>query len=262
MGVLVVRLKKLLVAGLTLSLFGLGACGESDTDKSDGPDSAEQSSAQGDEAQAPEGQQMPEPDLDGIPEVVAEVDGEEIGKDEFVAAYEGQFQQMAMQAQMSGEDLDQDALKQQTAEQLVNNELLVQEAAERGIEAPEAKVDDTLKELAQQNNMTPKKFLAALAEQGMSEDQVRGELETQVRLDGLIADEAGGLEPTEAEMRALYDNTVMSQKQAGGKSGKSLPSFQKLKPQLAEQVRTQKENQAGQALVTQLRESADITIHL
>src|SRR5690625_3863626 len=36
---------------------------------------------------------MPEADLDGIPDIVAEINGEEITKDDFESIYEQQFQQ-------------------------------------------------------------------------------------------------------------------------------------------------------------------------
>src|SRR5690625_7341800 len=44
---------------------------------------------------------MPEADLEGIPDIVAEINGEEITKDDCESIYEQQFQQQAMQAQMS-----------------------------------------------------------------------------------------------------------------------------------------------------------------
>ena len=63
-----------------------------------------------------------EPDLDGIPDVVAEVNGEDVTKEEFVPIYEATFQQAAAQAQMSGQAPDEDALKKQTVDDLVRSE--------------------------------------------------------------------------------------------------------------------------------------------
>lgn len=247
------RFKKLLAVGLTAPLFALAACSGSD-------EGADASSSESSSSEATDGQAAAEPDLEGIPEVVAEVDGVEIGKDEFVSAYESQFQQQASQAQMSGQPIDQDALKKQTAQSLVSRHLLSQEADERGIESSESDVNDTLDELAKQNQMSRKKFLAALEEQGMSEDEVRSQLETQVKVDGLVADEAGQIKATEAEMRKAYDAAKAQQEQAGG--GQKIPPFKKVKPQLAEQVKSEKESKVTQRLEKQLRADADITIHL
>ncbi|MDS8765667.1 SurA N-terminal domain-containing protein, partial [Streptococcus pneumoniae] len=84
--------------------------------------------------------EMPEPDLEGIPEVVAEVNGEEVSKEEFETAYTGQFQQAAMQAQMSGQEIDQNQLKTQLAESMVGQKLLVQEAENQELTASDEEV--------------------------------------------------------------------------------------------------------------------------
>jgi parvulin-like peptidyl-prolyl isomerase len=249
-----VRFKKLLAVCLTAPLLTLAACGGSD----EGDDAGSSDAAS--QEQSPDAGAAPEPDLEGIPDVVAEVDGVEIGKDEFVAAYEGSFQQQASQAQMSGQPIDQDALKKQTAQGLVSRYLLTAEAADRGIEASESEVDKTLEELAEQNKMSQKKFLAALEEQGMSEDEVRSQVESQVEVDGLVADEAGTIKASEAEMRQAYDAAKAQQQSAGG--GQQLPPYKKVKDQLAEQVKSQKETAVTQKLEKQLRKKADITIHL
>src|SRR5699024_10439920 len=75
--------------------------------------------------------EMLEPNLEGIPDIVADVNDGEVTKEDFEATYQQQFQQMAMQAQMSGQNMDeieQDELKEQTADGLVGQELLMQEA--------------------------------------------------------------------------------------------------------------------------------------
>src|SRR5699024_9788986 len=87
------------------------------------------------EGQAAEGQsadgetpEMPEPDLEDVPDVVAEINGEEISKEEFEQVYTGQFQQASMMQEMTGEEVNEDELKQQIAEGMVSERLLVQES--------------------------------------------------------------------------------------------------------------------------------------
>lgn len=249
------RFKKLLAVSLTAPVLVLTACSGSD----EGDDTG--ASDQASQEQSSEEGAAPEPDLDGIPEVVAEVDGTEIGRDEFVEAYRGSFQQQATQAQTTGQPVDQEALKEQTAQSLVSRYLLTQEAADRGIEASESDVDDSLTTLAEQNQMSPEEFLAALEEQGMAESEVRSQLESQVEVDGLVADEAGPIKPTEAEMRKVYDDAKARQQQSGG-AGQQLPPYRKVKDQLAEQVRSQKEAAVTEKLEKGLRSQAEITIHL
>lgn len=232
--------------GVALMLFGVAGC----SDPSDG--AAGTSEAQGTQ----------EADVEGVPDVVAEVNGVEIPKDVFVNLYEGQFQQMQMQAQGTGEELDQAALRQQVAEAMVDTELLVQEADRRDLEVTEEALDSAMTDLMNSSQMaSTEELLAALNEQGMDEEEVRAQLETQVRLDQLIVDEIGDAEPAEEELRELYDQSV-AQQEAAGEAGAELPPFEEARPQLVEMATNAKASEAYEGLVTELREAGDVTIHL
>ncbi|MDN5894818.1 MAG: SurA N-terminal domain-containing protein [Nocardioides sp.] len=250
------------VLGVVLAaMLAFSACGGEGND-SDSQGASEESSAQ----EKSEGGQQPEgPDLEGIPDVVAEVNGEEVTKEEFVATYEPQFQQAAMQAQMSGQKPDEDALKKQAVDSLVDTELLRQEADDRGISATEKDVDNTLTGLAKQNKMaSAEEFLAALKKQGTSEDLVRSQVETRVVVEQLVEDEAGSVKPTEGELRKIYDDAVRQQKKAGKQGGQQqpIPPFAKVKSQLVQQATSDKQGKAAQALVKDLRKDAEINVNL
>lgn len=252
--------KWLLTIVLGGSMVALAACGGETAEETNEEAASQEEVAAEQEASSAEQPEMPEPDLEGIPEIVAEVNGEEIDKKEFESAYTGQFQQMAMQAQMSGEEVDQAQLKEQVAESLVAQELLVQETEKQKITASEEQTNTTIEELAQQNGLeSTEEFLAALEEQGVSEEEVMKQVEVQVKVDQLIAQETGEINPTDEELQTFYDEAQAQQKEAGGEE---LPAFEEVKPQLEEQIKMQKEGEAVQALVAQLRESADVTIHL
>src|SRR5690625_7181435 len=96
---------------------------------------------------------MPEADLSDVPEVVAEVNGDEISKEEFTSFYEPQFQQQAMMAQQGGQEMDETERKTQVADQLVDNRLLIQAADEAGVEATGADVAALLEDVAPQNGL-------------------------------------------------------------------------------------------------------------
>ena len=136
-------------------LLALSACGSSDEESSkDAAPSEESSSSESSGSESSgsgsgEESSGAEPNLDAIPDVVAEVNGTEIPKDDFVSAYTPQYQQMAMQSQASGQEVDEEGLQKQVVDNLVNTELLVQEADERGIEASAKQTDATLTSLAQ-----------------------------------------------------------------------------------------------------------------
>lgn len=238
--------KMLLGTALAAALFAVAACGDSD----DGGDTPTE------EETATEQQQLPEPDVEDVPDVVATVNGNDIPKDEFVSIYEGQFQQMAQQAQMTGQEVDQDQLKQQTVDGMVDTELLTQEADERGFSVSEKDINDTLADLAEQNGMgSADEFMGALKEQGMEEPEVKSRVEIQVKIEQLIADEAGDIQPSDKELKELYD----TQKE---QMGETAPPFAEMKPQLEEQAKAQKESEVAQTLVGDLRENADISVNL
>jgi len=233
--------------GVAVTLLGLAGCSGT------GAEAPTESSQQEGASQ--------QPDVTGLPDVIAEVNGVEIAKDEFVSLYEMQFTQWQAQAQQTGEELDQDQLRTQTAEAMVDTELLMQEADDRKIEITQEDLDSALEELATAGQMeSTDDLLATLEEQGMSEKEVFAELETQQRLERLLTDEIGDTQPTEEELLAIYDQAAAQQEQSG--SGGELPPFEEVKAQLVEQAVNSKKAEAQQALTTQLREGAEITLNL
>ena len=246
----------LVAAGAMLTL---SACGGGDSDSASADKEASASDSPSASADASQGA---EPDLEGIPDVVAEVNGEEVTKEEFVPVYESQFQQAAMQSQMSGQAPDEEALKKQTVDNLVDTELLTQEAESRGIEVSDEDVDAELTDLAKQNQMgSAKELLEAVAKNGLTEEQARSQVETQVLVEQLVADEDGDAEPTDKELRALYAQAKQQQAQSGQK-GQKIPPFAEVRSQLVEQAKAEQVGKVAQALVEDLRKDADITINL
>ena len=243
-------IKRVLAAVSLVAALALAGCssadGESDqTDTSAGAETG-----------------VPEADLEGLPDVVAEVNGDEITLAEFTRNYEGQLQQAAMQSQATGEDVDQDALKEQVAGLLVDNHLLTQAAVKAGIEPSESDIDDELAGLAEQNGLeSGDDVLAALKEQGLSEDEVRADLATQFQVSTYIEQEADIAAPSDEELQQQYD-ALVEQQSAAADAGGEIPPFEDVKDQLADQAKMQQENEAAQGIVEQLRDGADITIHL
>ena len=241
------------------AMLTLSACGGGDSDSADAGKDASSSASPSDGADASAGA---EPDLEGIPDVVAEVNGEEVTKEEFTPIYEAAFQQAAMQAQMSGEAPDEEALKKQTVDDLVDTELLVQEADARGLSVSDEDIDAELSDLAQQNQMgSAEELLAAVEKQGITEEQARSQVETQVLVEQLVADEDGSAEPTEKELRAMYAQAKQQQAQSG-QTGQKIPPFAEVRDQIEEQARSQQVGEVAQALVDGLRKDADITVNL
>lgn len=256
------RTRAALGALAATAVIGLSACGGGGADSDADPAASASASESTSESAAPGEDAGAQPDLEGIPDVVAEVNGEEVTKEEFVPIYTSTFQQAAAQAQAGGEAPDEDALKQQTVEDLVSTELLAQEAESRGIEVSDEDIDTELDDIAAQNQLgSAEELLAAVEAQGVSEDQARSQVETQLMVEQLAADEDGSIEPTEKELRTLYAQ-VKEQAAQAGEGAQQIPPFAEARTQLVEQATSQKVGEVAGALVEDLREDAEITINL
>ena len=245
--------KILLGVAAVAAVFGLVACG------ADGEEASEPS------AQT-EQQALPEPQVDDIPEVVASVNGNDISGEAFTDAYTAQFQQLAMQSQMTGEELDQNALQEQALEMMINSELLVMEAEEQEFSASEEDVDTYLSTMAEQNGLeSTDELLSQFEEQGLSSDRVRAEIQREVLIEQVI-DNIDVDEPSDDELRTIYDTQVEQlealNEQAEDDQTQDIPSFDTLRPELEKQATAQQHNEALTKLIDQLREDADIEILL
>ncbi|WP_413450506.1 SurA N-terminal domain-containing protein [Georgenia phoenicis] len=234
-------------------LLAVTACGGADDDADSTAETTSPAAEESQEAPTP-----PVPDLEGLPDVVAEVNGVEVTLEEFTQVYEGQLQQAFMQSQMTGEEVDQEALKQSTAEGLVDTELLLAEAEARSIAPSAEEVDAAAEEVAAASGLgSADELFTALEEQGLGREEALAQLEEQTALEQLFAAEAGDFTPSEEDARQLYDDAVA---QGGGEG--ELPEFEEVRPQLEAQLAQQHEGEAVQALLEELRAGADITYHL
>lgn len=230
---LALALVVLLAAGAAYGLLGTGGGSESASDDSGSSD---------------------------VPDVVAEVNGEEIPKADFLEAYELREGAAAQQAQAGAEQPDEEQLTDEVVQSLVNEELLSQEAERRGIEPTDEQVQSTLAELAAQNGMkNPDQLVEALEQQGYDKEEVDEQAALQTTFDLLVAEVAGPIKASDKDVRALYEQ--LSQ-QSGGEGGQQVPPLKQIRPQLVDQVESQQESEAARSLIDQLREDADITVHV
>lgn len=253
--------KRPLTALLLAALVALGGCAASDP----GSETGEETSAPTDNGDAAPGDQQEPPvaELDDVPDVVANVNGQEIGKDEFAAAYEGQLQQAFLVQQSSGEPIDQGELKRQVADQLVNNQLLTQSAADAGIGASDEDVGAALEGLAAQNGMSSaEELLAALEAQGVSEEIARADVAAQVKINEFLEREIDVEEPSEAELREQYDALVEQMEAQGEQPESEIPPFEDIRDVLADQATAEQRNAEVDRILEDLRSGAEITVLL
>lgn len=250
------------VTALTLAAgLALGACsgadmqGPPDAASSSAPDSAASSS--GDLASATV-------DTSALPDPVAEVNGAQISKDDFVAAFEPQRETSRQQAQAGGAPLDEEALRDGVLDALVGSELLRQEGERLGLEASAEEVDAELDALAEQNGASSREdLLTMLEEQGVDEATAREEVGRLVVMDEILAERGDVEPPTEQELKDYYEELTGGADGAAATGGaEQVPAFEDVRDQLEQQLTRQQEDEALSALVEQLRVDAEITSHL
>ncbi|MEV8222004.1 MULTISPECIES: SurA N-terminal domain-containing protein [Dietzia] len=251
-------------AGLVLVVAGCGAGGDDD----EGGAAQTQAAAEQSEQAAEPGQESEQsadgPDTSDIPDPVAEVNGTEISRDEFLSVFENQYQQMSMQAQMSGQPVDEAQLKELTTDGLIGTELLTQEAGTRGIEVSDEEIQAELAVFAERNQVSTDEFVEAMGGQGLDRAAVLDQIDKQLRVQKLITDEYGVFEATDAEVQAAYEQVAQQQAMSGGGAagGGGLPPLEQVRGQVEEQVRAEKEAGAMEELSQKLRADADVTVHI
>lgn len=249
--------KLLAAAAIAATAIALAACGESAPEETAPQDPAPQDAEVPGMDQQGEMPDMPEPDVADVPDVVATVNDIDITGEEFVALYQMQFQQMAMESQMTGEEPDQDAMKDQTLNAMIDSELLVQDAEARGHEATEEDVEAVLEETAAANQIeSVDELMEVYAEQGVTEELVRNDARTQILVESLIEDDLEVAEPTDEEVEEFFESMDM------GAEEETEVSLEEARPELEDQLRNQNRGEAVQAHVGDLREGAEVQTHL
>ena len=247
--------KLLATAAMAAAAITLAACSES-APQEPGPEGAEAPGID-EQGEMPEMPEMPEPDVSDVPDVVATVNDSDITGEDFITLYQLQFQQMAMESQMTGEEPDQDAMKDQTLSAMVDSELLVQDAQARGYEATDENVETLLEEAAATNQMdSVDELMQVYADQGVTEDQVRDDARTQILVEELIENDLEVAEPTDDEVEALYESMDLDAQSEDGYS------LEEIRPELENQLRNQNRGEAMQAHLAQLHEDAEVRLHL
>jgi peptidyl-prolyl cis-trans isomerase C len=101
-----------------------------------------------------------------------------------------------------------DMIKKQAVNSLVNRTLLLKAAEEEQIKVSEEEIDKAVETLKSQFE-SPEAYSLELARVGITQKDLRKEMETSLRIESLLNKHVGPIEePTEAEARAFYDENI------------------------------------------------------
>ena len=145
---------------------------------------------------------------DSVPaDAVAQVDGEPIAK----ADFEGVLNQARQSYKNQKRDFpkagsqEYQTLKNQAVQFLVQRRQFEQAAEEMGIEVSDQQVEDRLQQIKKQYfGGDQKKYEAQLKEQGLSDQQVRADIRSQLVSEKISAEVTKGVKVTDKEISAYY----------------------------------------------------------
>lgn len=184
---------------------------------------------------------------------IVEVNGEVLER----AAYNRLRQQLAGQAQQQGMNLSAtstiEQINNQALETLINTELIRQAAVAAGGEVDSAAVDTRFNEIVEQVGGTDA-LASTLEEIGLTEASLREDVQQEILVQGYIDAELEGedLTASEEEVTALYE-------EAGGAEA-GLPPLEEVRGQVEQQIEASNRQEAVNAIVDALRESADVEV--
>ncbi len=178
----------------------------------------------------------------GSGEVVARVNGEKISSQELARTQQALGQSGA---QLSDKEV---------LDQLINKELISQEAQKQGYSITDQEAESMLKSRLQQQNKSLEEFKQQLNSQNASYEsqltRLKKDLAIQKYLDKELQDQ--NFEVTDEEAKNFYDR-----RKAQSSNGQ-LPSYEQVAPQMKQAVKQQKRQQAIESLAQKLKEDANI----
>lgn len=197
------RLPLLICIACALILM-LGSCGST-------PETAEEADGAVASGEVPEsdgeaagGESSGEP-IEIGDEPVARVNGVPIFQSDLDRFVEDNRRRLAQQGRQLSEE-DQLMLREQVLGGLINREVLLQEAADLGLEPSESAVDGQMSNIRGQFD-SDEAFQNALEQQNLTETALRENIRVQLAIDRLVQQEVtGGIEITEEDKRDFYEN--------------------------------------------------------
>lgn len=192
-------------------------------------------------------------------DLVATVDGEGISKQQYekeLEAMKATYEQQGMPAdQMDSKQKEE--LEKSVLDQMINAELLLQTAKNDGISIEDKEVDAELEKI-KGNFEDEKQFEEALKKNEMTEKELKAQLKKQLTVNKYLDSKIGKVEVTDEEIQARYDQY----KELAKAQEQEPEELEKIKPQLEQQVISEKENEKISKLVEDLRKENEDKIEI
>ncbi len=177
-------------------------------------------------------------------EVVAKVNGEEIKSDEIKSVQQ-------MLSQQGQEISEENAL-----DQLINQKVIFQEVEKQGYSVSNEEAEAVIEEQISAQGGSLEEYKQELENQGVSYDEQLENIKKELAAQNYLADNINGdsIEVTDEETEQYYE----MYKNQESDSEEELPSFDELEAQIIAALQQQKEQEAVNSLIQELRQDAEI----
>src|SRR5690625_344535 len=237
-------MKRLIMFGLALSLtVVLAACGgdsEGEKKKDDKPKESEDAGAEQEEQDL----EMTKEEKVDEDEVIASINGTDIKGLE----YNNTYAQTKMMFGQQGLDVsDQDSIKEQVVDALVERELIMQDATEQGIDVSKKDVESELEKIKSENE---EQFTMVLEQFNLTEDDYKEQLTFELVLDEYMNSELEEAKVTDDEVKETYDELK--------EGNEEIPEFDEIKEDLKADLSERKQMEMLEEKIEQLKDKADV----
>jgi parvulin-like peptidyl-prolyl isomerase len=173
--------------------------------------------------------------------VVATVNGEEITFDDVTSIQQSYMQQ------------GQQLLEEEAIEQLIDQKILIQEAQQQGFMQTDEEAESTIETILLEQNSTLEEYKQQLKQQGLSYEEQLQEYKNQAAIQNYLNDVFKNENFSVTDEEAINYYEIYQQQ-----SEQEVPPYEDLESQIKDYLRQQKQQEAINALVQELREDADI----
>lgn len=237
--------------GLVLSV-GIVGCSSSDEGSNDNDSKDTETTEESNDSENKEEKNSENNDKESEGDVAAVVNGEEIPMSRLNDSVEQQKQRYKQQGmELKDEQLTQ--IKDSTLTQLINLELVKQEAESSDINVSDEEVQKDLDSIIKQNG-GEEQFNKVLEQEDISKEEVKDQLRTQMMIDKYISNNTEEVKVTDEEIQKQYDQIAKSSEG----SEQEVPELKEVKDQIKQRIQQQKKQQQEKQLVDKLKEDAEI----
>ena len=178
------------------------------------------------------------------------------------AEFDQVVDQVTQEFQMYGVPADDEQIREQAIDRLVQEALLLEYAEEKGLDASQEEIDDEFNQfMMMYGAQSEEEFLAQLEAEGFEDKaEVEDVLELEVQINKLIDIYSEEVDITDEELQQAYDDYVEQMEQMEGAEGQEVPTLEEIEEDLRQNMIQEEATPLLLETIEELREEADIEI--